>query len=406
MNDLTNIVLTNGQSTGLDIAVERYRTRKPYTVIAGYAGTGKTTLVKIIITKLGIPQSRVCFAAYAGKAANVLRQKGNENSITLHKLVYHAELQPNGEYTYTPVESIDDFDIIVVDEVSMVPQPMVDLLLSYGIHVIFLGDPFQLPPVDTGNGNHLLDTPHVFLDEIMRQAEGSEIVKLSTAIRKFRPIDFANGHDTAVIPSRSLNNRTLLWADEIICATNNTRHALNDKVRSLLNRGALPEVGDKVICLHNYWELASDEEMPLTNGCIGVIKSIKEDVFRLPLTVASKCSVSSVPVIICSLETENGSFSNIVIDKNMLITGNKSFTMQDEYHILTYFNKLDRANIGHMHIPMEFNYGYAITCHKAQGSEWDNVVVKEEWFPKEKEEHARWLYTAVTRASKKVVVVR
>lgn len=403
---MANITLTKGQAEGLKIAVARYKAHKEYTTIAGYAGTGKSTLVKEIIEELKLPSSRVCFAAYSGKAANVLRQKGNLNSLTIHKLIYHAVLQPNGEYDYVPVEDLDDYSLIVIDEVSMVPQNMIDQLLSYGVHIIFLGDPFQLPPVDTDNGNHLLDTPHVFLDEIMRQAEDSEIVSLGYKIRKFQPVEFGCGRDTAVIPNRKLNNKTLLWADEIICATNKTRHALNSYVRGLLGRGELPEVGDKVICLHNYWEIASDEEMPLTNGCIGYIESIKETVFSVPRLCAKRCSVQSVPVLVCSLKTENGKYTDLVIDKNELMTGKRTLTGKDEYEILTVFNKMDKAGIAHMHIPMSFNYGYAITCHKAQGSEWKNIVIKEEWFPTDKEEHARWLYTAVTRASEKVVIAR
>lgn len=403
---MANITLTKGQAVGKEIAIERYRSRKPYTVIAGYAGTGKSTLVSVIIEALGISKSRVCFAAFSGKAANVLRQKGNEHSITIHKLIYHAVLQPNGEYDYVPVDNLDDYSLIVIDEVSMVPQNMIDQLLSYGVHIIFLGDPFQLPPVDTDNGNHLLDTPHVFLDEIMRQAEDSEIISIGCKIRNFEPVEFSNGHDTAVIANRDLNNTTLLWADEIICATNKTRHALNAYVRDLRGRGALPEVGDKIICLHNYWEIASDDEMPLTNGCIGTIETMVESTFQVPRRCAKYCSVQSMPVLICSIKTENGNYSNIVIDKNQLITGQRTLTGKDEYHILTEFNKLDKAGISHMHIPMDFNYGYAITCHKAQGSEWKNIVIKEEWFPNDKEEHARWLYTAVTRASEKVVIAR
>ena len=68
--------------------------------------------------------------------------------------------------------------------------------------------------------------------------------------------------------------------------------------------------------------------------------------------------------------------------------------------------ELDKAKISHKPFPLDFNYGYAITCHKAQGSEWDNIVVMEEWFPNDLETHCRWLYTALTRASEKVVIVR
>lgn len=400
------ITLTEGQRKGLEVAVNNYKNNKPFTVISGYAGTGKSTLVAEIIKELGLSESSVCFAAYTGKAANVLRLKGNENSITLHKLMYNAVLQPNGEYTYTLVDTLD-YKLIVVDECSMVPKKMVEDLLSFGVHIIFLGDSFQLPPIDEDSNNHLLDTPDVMLQEIMRQAADSNIIQLGDAVRHMETIPYFRMSDVAVINNETINNKTLLWADEIICATNKTRQKLNERLRALNNRGDLPEVGDKIICLHNYWEICSfDDEMPLTNGTIGYIISIKEAVFNVPSQARKFVSKNSIPVLICDIKSENGSYSSLVIDKNELITGEKSFSTKDEYYIAKAFYQLEKNGIRHMHMPMDFNYGYAITCHKAQGSEWNNIVIFEERFPFDKEDHAHWIYTAITRASEKIVLVK
>jgi exodeoxyribonuclease-5 len=101
---------------------------------------------------------------------------------------------------------------------------------------------------------------------------------------------------------------------------------------------------------------------------------------------------------LADIETDNDNFISIPIDLTALTTGKKSFTSQEEFYIYK-----DKRNT--FPPPIEFNYGYAITCHRAQGSQWDKVLVQEERFPFDKEEHARWLYTAVTRAAQKLVLI-
>ena len=182
--------LTKKQEEGLKIAVSRYKAHEAYTCISGYAGTGKSTLIKFIIAALGLEPEQVCYVAYTGKAAQVLKQKGCPNPITAHKLLYKAKPMPNGTYKFEPKLSLEgEYEIIVVDEISMLPKEMWLRLLSHRIHVIACGDPFQLPPIDKDSDNHVLDNPHVFLDEIMRQAYDSEIIRFSMWIREGKPIN-------------------------------------------------------------------------------------------------------------------------------------------------------------------------------------------------------------------------
>jgi exodeoxyribonuclease-5 len=183
------MILTTKQEEGLKTAVTRYKAHEAYTTISGYAGTGKSTLIKFIIAALDIAPEQVCYVAYTGKAAQVLKQKGCPNPITAHKLLYKAKPMPNGTYKFEPKLALEgEYKIIVVDEVSMLPKEMWLRLLSHKIHVIACGDPFQLPPIDKDSDNHVLDTPHVFLDEIMRQAYDSEIIRFSMWIREGKPI--------------------------------------------------------------------------------------------------------------------------------------------------------------------------------------------------------------------------
>lgn len=162
------MILTRKQEEGLKIAIERYKAHEKYTVISGYAGTGKSTLIKFIIAALNLNPEDVCYIAFTGKAVQVLKQKGCSNAMTAHKLLYKTKALPNGKYKFEPLSYIGDYKVIVVDEISMLPSVMWERLLMQDVYVIACGDPFQLPPVDSYYDNHVLEKPHIFLDEIMR----------------------------------------------------------------------------------------------------------------------------------------------------------------------------------------------------------------------------------------------
>lgn len=388
------MILTKKQEEGLKIAVERYKNRERYTCIAGYAGTGKSTLVRFIIQALGVAEEQVCYATFTGKAAQVLLKKGNKNVKTLHKLLYKSIPKSDGGFIRLPVEDVP-YDIVIVDEVSMAPKTLIKLLLSYRVHVICLGDPFQLPPIDKEEDNHLLDNPHIFLDEVMRQAAESEIIQLTMAIREGKPIPYMEGKEVMVLPKDRLNTGMLQWADQILVGTNATRISINDQMRKLLGRGGRPEDGDKVICLRNYWDFLADNEDPLVNGTIGYIDNSFKTFVNLPYKFGGQC----IDILNANFKSDSGAdFGALDLDTKMILTGEKCVDWKTAYQV----NKSKFKGC----LPLEFTYAYAITCHKAQGSEWDNVLVLEERFPFDKEEHARWLYTACTRASEKLVLGR
>ena len=394
--------LNEKQKNGLTLALQRYKNKEKYTVIAGYAGAGKSTLVRFIIEELktyGVKETDVCFACFTGKAAQVLLKKGNKNVITLHKLLYKSIPKESGGFVRIPNPSIP-YKIVVVDEVSMAPKTLMDLLFKHDVYVICLGDPFQLPPVDKKEDNHLLDTPHIFLDEIMRQAQESEIIQLSMAIRENRPIEAFQGKEVQILNKEELNTGMLTWADQILVATNATRVSINTQMRKLLNFGEKPQDGDKIICLRNYWDCFSDNEEPLVNGTIGILKDSFLTKRYLPSIVKSTDGLSHINLIVGDFISDSGMyFHSLEMDKKMIDTGEFSLDWKTVYQLNRNPKTRDIP-------PLEFTYGYAITCHKAQGSEWDKVLVIEEKFPFDKIEHARWLYTAVTRSSEKLVLVR
>lgn len=391
------MILTKKQEEGLKIAIKRYNDREKYTVISGYAGSGKSTLVRFIIEAINIDEIKVCYVAYTGKAAEVLRKKGNKNVCTLHKLLYDHFPKPTGGFFRKPKSSID-YDIVIVDEVSMAPKTLMDLLFTHKCYVICLGDPFQLPPVDKNEDNHLLDHPHIFLDEIMRQAEDSEIIQLSMKIRHNESINVFDGNNVKILSKDSLNTGMLLWADQILVGTNATRISLNNQMRNLLGRGEFPEDGDKVICLKNYWDDFSVDGDPLVNGTIGTLQNSFKTFRCVPRYI--KSNYDKFDVLQANFIVDNTLYENVEMDNKMILTGEKCCDWQTAYKL----NKM-KSKLGPI-VPKEFAYGYAITGHKAQGSEWDKVLVIEERFPFDKNEHARWLYTAVTRASDKVVLIK
>ena len=393
--------LTKKQKQGLDIAVNRYNNKERYTVISGYAGTGKSTLVKFIVAALPNinPDEDVVYTSFTGKATQVLQKKGNKNVSTLHKLLFESIPKPDGTFFRKPVEFIP-YKIVIVDECSMVPKDLLQKLISYKVHIICLGDPGQLPPISKDDDNHLLDKPHIFLDEIMRQEEESEIIKLTMDIRAGKLLSNFQGKEVQILNKEDLTTGMLLWADQIICSTNNTRIQLNNKMRELLGHVGDPQEGDKVICLKNNWDILSEKGNPLVNGTIGYIKNIYSTFYRLPPIVTSDRKEKKIEILGAEFisDTEE-SYGSLNMDKKLMMTGESALDWKTTY-------LMGRNWRYQTLIPDQFTYGYAITCHKSQGSEWDNVLVIEEEFPFDKEEHKRWLYTACTRASKKLVIIK
>ena len=391
------MILTKKQEQGLKLCIEKYINGERYCVISGYAGAGKSTLVKVIVQNLpGVdPEEDVVYACFTGKAAQVLLKKGNKNVTTLHKLLYESIPKPDGTFFRKPKTEIG-YKIVVVDEVSMAPRNLMELLFRHDVFIIALGDPFQLPPVDKDQDNGLLNNSDIFLDEIMRQSLDSEIIQLSMKIRNYESIDYFKGHDVIVMSKSDLNTGVLQWADQILVGTNATRVAINNQMRDLLGRGSRPENGDKVICLRNYWDSFADNDDPLVNGTIGYINNVYESFNRIPSWAGS----NTIKVLYADFVSDSGAdFGWLQMDEKEILTGERCLDYKTIYRLMS------NRRTQHL-IPMEFTYGYAITYWKAQGSEWDKVVVLEEKFPYDKETHARAMYTAVTRASEKLVWVR
>lgn len=358
-------------------------------------GTGKSTLVKFIIQALGLKNSDVCYVAYTGKAALVLRDKGCPNAMTAHRLLYQSFPRADGTFFHKVRRPIDPYKLIVVDEISMLPKEMWELLLSHNIHIIALGDPFQLPPIGEDNG--VLAGAHIFLDEIMRQAQESEIIRLTMDIRAGKPLELFKGNEVQVIDKKDLVAGMFLWADQIICAKNETRRWVNNLVRKYKYGDGIdanPVVGDKIICLRNDWETVTEHGDVLVNGMTGHIEKIsyEKGFSMMPKVMLLDIMPEGYDEKELFHVEEDVRFRRINSDYKLITTGEPTVTKAN-------FKRFPRA-----WKPNEFDYGYCVTCHKSQGSEYDKVLVFEEFL--RGGDHARWLYTAATRAKKKLVIVR
>ena len=392
------MILTNEQEQALKTIIAKYKNHEKYVTVCGYAGVGKSTLVKFAIEALDVAEDKVAYACFCGKAAEVLRKKGNKNAMTLHKLLYDSIPRKGGGFFRKPKIKLE-YDIVVVDEISLAPKSMLDMLLKHKVFCIFIGDNFQLPQIDKNEAHNFLDNSDIFLSTVMRQAAESEIIQLTMKIRQGEDINYFQGQEVQVLPHTQLNTGMLLWADQILTATNIKRHSINQEMRKLLGYNSLLCNNEKIVVKRNYWDDCNEDGDALVNGTVGTITNVYDSFIKLPLNI--KIQNHTIPTICGDITPEFGaSFKNINLDKNFLIKEEPCVDWRVSYQVGKMKNKIGDI------LPKQITYGYALTCHAAQGSEWDKVLVLEENFPFDKTEHARWLYTACTRASEKLVLLR
>ena len=376
-------------------------------VLAGYAGTGKTTILKhVVCEKLNLtPDDSAAFVTPTGKAATVLIRSGIP-AATLHKLIYQSiteekKIELNGKIitveklSFKRRDSIDkSIKLIVLDEASMVSDEVLYDLTEFGVKLLLCGDNAQLPPVEGLNG--FLTKPDYTLKTIVRQQLGNPIIKLSEMAREGKFIPYGNYGGSCVVMSKRIltgekRKRALLHADQIICGTNKTRVQINDEVRKMKGLGQFPENGDKLICTLNNWETFIDSEMRfnLVNGIIGTVKQPFYDFEK------SIGFIQFKPEFL-----EDFCPEALPIDLGIFESGYYRYKRGD------YFEKTDESGQAVSAFTLNrFEYGYCISCHKAQGSEFDNVIIFDESYAF-KEDKNRWLYTAITRAKKKLIILR
>ena len=388
-------------------------TEDPVYRLFGYAGTGKTTIAQAIAKKIGL---EVLFAAYTGKAASVLEKKGCKPVSTVHAAIYtplekslerlqHLRMELSGDIPTTatkaelerqiaheeekvrtpgfiinPEGPLARADLLILDECSMIDAKLAGDILSFGVPVLSLGDPAQLPPVG-GEGYFINGKPNMMLTEIHRQAAGNPIIQLASAIRQGAKIRHERNLGTVTIKRRPIvqgrkgfNKSLIMEADQVICGKNATRHRLNMIIRSLRGfSGQDLQEGERIICLQN------DAEVGVLNGQIFTLVSQPRKIrgtahFEAEMRLEGTDDVRTIKF-----------WGERIHDK-------EGKTIPEAFR-LARMKKLMIADLG-----------YAITCHKAQGSDWSNVCVIDE-SSVFRENAAKWLYTATTRAADRLSVL-
>jgi exodeoxyribonuclease-5 len=425
-----SVTLSPLQSRAIDAIRDWYchrRQEQQVFRLFGYAGTGKTTITAMAIEALGLsvmsPGSMggVLFAAFTGKAALVMSRKGTPAS-TIHGLIYRvseatpeeikrvtedltalrrdlprmgqaerdfamtriAQLELRLEDIHQPKFLINEqsilreADLLVLDEVSMVGEEMARDLLAFGKPILVLGDPGQLPPVK-GTGFFTEAAPDVMLTEVHRQARASAILRLATLAREGLPIPMGPHDDHVWKMSRhDVGPAQMLTGGQLICGTNATRRWLNTAMKRAAGFEAdYPTgTGEKIICLKNRHDLG------LINGMFLTLSDVRQD-------PSDDFAFSAM------VETEDGDG----------IAGRQSFWRGEYADHVAFDPERGRREWQVRRGLIETSWGYAITCHKAQGSQWENVVVFDDGFGRTAADRNRWLYTAITRAEKGLVIL-
>ncbi len=319
--------------------------------LGGYAGTGKTTLIKYLTQFY--PNFGVC--AYTGKAANVLRKKGMSAS-TIHSRIYEPEFY-NGQihFNLTINPGCEGF---IVDESSMVSREIYDDLKCFDLPLVFVGDHGQLEPVDSDF--NLMDDPMYTLEEIHRNAgtiaRFAEHIRMGFSARGFKD----TSGKVKFLSQKQVTDDLLSNVDQVICAYNATRVGINTRMRNILGHEGVLNVGERVMCLRN------NKEIGLFNGMQGTVMALYKGKRGRQLL---------------DFEHDNAIIKGVPLDM-------KQFG-QEKYNIKHGKNTLN-----------PFDYAYGITCHKAQGDEFKSLLVLEQkcknW------SHRRWAYTAASRAKEKL----
>lgn len=374
---MEEIVLTPDQQEAYDEIVS-WNGRQ--ITVGGYAGTGKTTLIKQLLKHSRFDQWAV--ASFTGKAVDVLRNKGIARAQTIHSMMYSVKQDRETYALY--FNRVDDLGKrgVIIDEASMVDMTMLRDLKRFDVPVIWVGDMGQLEPI--GEDPQLMADPDIRLEQIHRQALQSPIVRLSFMIRQDTCISdwFKQADGQGLIMNRqseavysNLVDFATREGTMVICGFNRTRKHINEEARKI--RGYTEPVccGDKLMCL------ANNREMGVFNGMV--------------------CTVQNEPKLL------EGSVYSIDVKtdddaKTKTYRADMSAVIDPDFDKRRWmFENKQRVDAGAPNDLTLWDYAYAITCHKAQGSEADEVAVWDQqcdaW------DSVRWRYTAVTRAKKKLI---
>ena len=302
-----------------------------------------------------------------------MRNKGCRGASTIHRLIYKPQekSEENPTFELWNKAPATHAKLIIIDECSMVDAELARDLLSFGVPLLVLGDPAQLPPIQ-GGGFFTDAEPDAMLTEVHRQAQDNPIVRLSMDIRAGKPLAPGQYGETQVVTRAELDPKRVIGADQVLVGRNVTRRAYNMRLRERRGfAGELPVAGDKLVCLRN------SRSKGLFNGSLWVVKEApkaRRKILRMRIEPDEELGQRMIEATKVSVRPE------------------------------CFTGRIEELDWRERKAFEEFDFGYVLTVHKAQGSQWDDVVLFDESGAFQ-EHRGRWLYTGVTRAAKRLTVV-
>ncbi len=445
---------------------------RPVYLLRGYAGTGKTTLVSTLVKTLPSIGMRYQLLAPTGRAAKVMSTYTGKPASTLHRKLYRFQVNANGEFRMARAENKAKDTIFIVDECSMISdqgdgfswsRSLLDDLIEYVFSgscckLLLIGDSAQLPPVgldispamdfDILKNSFSLTLATYEMKEVMRQALDSGILHNATEIRNLMSTD--NGQQTTdfyELPLLNINGfddiikidpmsfEELLWQSfgdkrnnndaVVICRSNKRANMFNQAIRSrvLQEEGEL-SAGDKLMVVKNnyFWtsqQPTANSQQPTVNSQISFIANGD----MIEITRINKFEemygFHFADVDIQPTDYEDAPTLSVKIIMEALYSDSPALTNDDakrlyqavEEDYMDIPRAADRRKAmkeNPYYNALQVKFGYALTCHKTQGGQWNNVFIEAPYLPDEtilELGDLRWLYTALTRASEKVYLV-
>lgn len=417
-------------------------------VLRGYAGTGKTSLVGALVRTMDTLQQKSILLAPTGRAAKVFSAYAGHSAFTIHKKIYRQQSFSNEVNNFSVNDNLNTHTLFIVDEASMISNEglsgavfgtgrLLDDLMQFvysgmGCRLLLMGDTAQLPPVGQEDGPALssevlkgygLEVHEVNLTQVVRQMQDSGVLYNATQLRKLiaeekgcavlPKIKLVGFTDICVVPGDELIEMLTRCYDRdgmeetmVICRSNKRANIYNNGIRnSILYREDELSGGDYLMVAKNnyYWTEKYKEMEFIANGEIALVRRVRRTRelygFRFAEVVLAFPDYDDfeleVNLILDTLSSDAPALPKA--DNDRLFYS----VLEDYADITVKRDRMRKMKADPHYNALQVKYAYAVTCHKAQGGQWQNVFLDQGYITQENltPDYFRWLYTAFTRAT-------
>ncbi len=422
-------------------------------ILRGYAGTGKTTLLGAFVKTLRQCDRKCLLLAPTGRAAKVFSHYANHPAYTIHKKIYRQKTFSNENDNFLLNDNLCHDTLFIVDEASMIANEglsgamfgtgrLLDDLIHYvygGQHcrLILVGDDAQLPPVGEQKSPALdaavmegygLDVIGSILSEVVRQSQQSGILWNATLLRQYLThgqcdslpiIHLSEFADIQVVHGTELIETISSCYDKagidnciVVCRSNKRTLLYNNGIRNrILYREELLESGDMLMVAKNnyYWTESNKNTDFIANGDVALVRRVRHERelygFRFAdVTLQFPDHDDRELEMTLLLDTLQSDAPALPSQMSQLLF---QYILNDYPEITNHRDKMKKLKSDPYYNALQVKYGYAVTCHKAQGGQWENVFVDQGYMTDEmlSADYFRWLYTAFTRATSTLYLV-